>query len=610
MNYPDLSRSKIISFDVETYDPELTELGNGVYRKDGNILGVSIANEQGFNEYYNIGHKNISSEERHKNIEYLTHILGLDTQKIGTNILYDMDWIENWLNIKINGDLHDIQIAEPLIDENSRKYSLDKLGLKYLNKGKRKSIPEKICKENNWKGDFRKHLWKMSYKDVREYALEDSIMPIKIFKEQYKILKEEDLLYIYNIEMGIHRLLLQMKKQGVRISGKKINEGTKNLYNIIKETEEYLFNKYGKFNYRSSKQIAKKLDELGIKYNYNPPTKLMMAKGIFKGNPNLDKDALKAINHDITETILKVKGAYFIMNTFFINAFNNHNVNGRIHCNFKPMKTEIGGTKSGRFSSSDPNLQQVPGKEEVFGKLCRSVFIPEENCLWGKLDYSQIEYRLIAHYSQGPKSDEVKKKYNNDPNTDYHQVIMDWTGTIRKDSKVLNFGMAYAMGPNSMSRKFGWTFERARQLIDLYNETVPYVKYTRNQVIRIAKRRGYIKTILKRRARVTQEMKILGKEYSMFNRLIQGSAADLMKKGMKDAYDAGIFDILIPHLTVHDELDVSIPKRKEGFEAYEELQNIMEKAITIKVPIKVDAEVGHSWGNLEKYTEEIKGRNV
>lgn len=608
--YPDLSNSKIISFDTETYDPELIELGNGVYRKDGNILGISIANEQGFKEYYNLGHKGIEPQEKQKNIRYLTHILGLEIPKIGTNILYDLDWIENWANIPIKGRLNDIQLAEPLIDENSRRYNLDKLGMKYLNRKKEKSRPEQICEENGWKGGFRKHLWRMSYLDVKNYAIEDAIMPIEIFKQQYGIMHEEELLYVYYMEMGLIRLLLQMKKQGARVDHNKVEEGANYLYKIVTEKENYLNNKYGKFNYNSSKQIAKKLDALGIKYNYNPPTELMMAKGITQGNPNLDKDALKAIDHDITKTIIEVRTAYKILHTFFINAFNDHAVDGRIHCNFNPMKTEAGGTKSGRFSSSDPNLQNIPAKEEVFGKLCRGVFIPEEGHLWGKLDYSQIEYRLIAHYGQGPRSEEIRNKYRNNPSTDYHQLIMDWTGTNRKDAKVLNFGMAYAMGPNSMSRKFGWPYERARQLIDLYNETVPFVRYTRNEVVKMAKKRGYIKTILKRRARVTPLMRSEGKEYSMFNRLIQGSAADLMKKGMKDAYDAGIFNVLLPHLTVHDELDQSIPITKEGFEAYEELQNIMEKAITLNVPVKVDAEIGSSWGELEDYNEEVKRRYV
>lgn len=601
MNYPDLKDSKLISFDIETFDPMLIELGNGVYRKDGNIIGVAIADENGFAEYYNIGHPGCEKEIRNKNLAYIKDVLSLPCDKLATNILYDMDWLENGYGIKINGRLNDVQVAEPLLDENSRKYNLDELGIKYLDRKKYKTEIDFYCEQHNLKGDARKHLWRMPYSTVRPYAIEDVLMPIEIFSHQRSKLKEEELIPLYGMEMELIPLLLQMRKQGVLVDKNKISHGVKFLDHTITEGEIYLYNKYGEFNYNSSKQIAKLLDNLGVAYGYNRPTEKMLVRGITKGNPCLDKEALTAINHDLTINIINVRTAYKIMNTFFINGFHNHSVDNRIHCEFKPLKSEIGGTKSGRFASARPNLQNIPAKEKAFGDLCRSVFIPEPGCLWGKLDYSQIEYRLIAHYAEGPRSEEIREKYNNDPNTDYHKLVMDWTGTNRKDAKVLNFGMAYAMGAVSMSKKFGWELVKSEQLKALYNEEVPFVKFTRQRVTNVARKRGYIKTILNRRARVTQLMREQGKEYSMFNRLIQGSAADLLKKGMLDSYKAGIFNVLHPHLTVHDELDVSIPEAKEGHEAFMELKHLMEQAIKLKVPVTVDAEIGKSWGELEDY---------
>jgi len=436
----------------------------------------------------------------------------------------------------------------------------------------------------------------MPFERVREYAIGDVTGPIEIFKKQWSLMNSQKLLELYHLEMSLFPLLLQMRHNGVRIDQGKIKEGIFYLRKSIKEKSEELYSEYGEFNYDSSKQIAKVFDRLGIKY---PLTE--------KKNPNLEKSVLEfQIDHPIAAKILALKKTNKILNTFFINSLSGHNVNGRIHCSFHPNKTDEYGAKSGRFSSSDPNLQQIPSKEETFGNLCRSIFIPEEGCTWGKNDYNQIEYRLIAHYAVGEGAEEIRKKYRDDPNTDYHQTIMDLTGLNRPQAKVLNFGMAYLMGARTMNRKFGWPVSECQSLIDLYNREVPFVKATRNWVIQVARGRGFIRTILGRRARVTPEMVRAHKEFSMYNRLIQGSAADLLKKAMSECYKAGIFEVLKLHLTVHDELDYSIPHTKEAVEACKEQKHIMENCLTLKVPVTVDVETGPNWGNVKEFNFKLK----
>ncbi|KKN61491.1 hypothetical protein LCGC14_0521460 [marine sediment metagenome] len=590
MNYPDLNNSKIISFDIETYDPELKELGPGVYRRDGDVLGMAIANEQGFSEYYDLGHKGITIETKQKNMTYLKDVLSLPCKKLGTAILYDLDWINSWLNIKVKGELHDIQVAESLIDENQIHYSLDFQANKYLKIGKEWTLIEEFCKRNNLKGDPRNHLYLMRASIVRNYAIGDVKKPLEIFRQQWRIMKKQGLLNLYHLEMELFPLLLQMRQVGVRIDEKAIKQGITKLSLFIKSKSSILWEKYGKFNYNSSQQIAIMLNQLGISY---PLTK--------KGNPNLDKHSLPLIDHSISKEILEIREANKILSTFFINAFTRHNTAGRIHCNFHSMKTEEYGAKSGRFSCSNPNLQQIPSREETFGKLCRSVFIPEQDHTWIKVDYNQIEYRLIAHYAQGKGSENIKKQYNEDPKTDYHEFIMNLTELSRKDAKKLNFGTVYFMGVDTMSREFGWSKNKCESLINAYNREVPFLKTTRRFIIDVAKSRGYLCTLLKRRARITQEMRDFRKEYSMFNRLMQGSAADILKKAMRDAYKAGIFNVLVPHLTVHDELDSSKPKTKEGNEATTELKYIMENCIKLKVPLIADVEEGPNWGETKEF---------
>jgi DNA polymerase-1 len=597
MKYPNLSSSKIISFDTETKDPNLIKHGPGVYRKDGHILGVAIANEQGFAEYYNLGHIDGTKEEKRKNKRYIKDVLKLPVQKLGANILYDMDWLENWDNNKVNGQLHDIQVAEPLLDENrkelgiSHPYSLDSLAQKYLNKNKYKTEIDAFCEKHNLKGDPRQYLYLMPYKLVRKYAIEDVLLPIQIFKKQWAVMHDQQLLYLYEMEMSLFRLLLQMRKTGVRIDPAKIDQGVSLLETILKKGKRKLYEEHGDFNHNSSKQIAKVFDSLNIKY---PLTA--------KGNPHLDKHVLEQMkdDHPFINDLLSVRKADKLIGTFFKGSYQTYNINNRIHCLFYPLSTDKFGAKSGRFSGAKPNLQQEPS-DKVYGPICRSVFIPEEDHDWVKLDYSQIEYRFIAHYARGEKSKEVREKYNNDPTTDYHRMIMEWTGLDRKRAKNLNFGAGYFMGVKTCANEFNWTLEESKNLLEMYHNEVPFIKETREHVVRVGRQRGYIRTILNRRARVTPLMRQLRKEHSLFNRLIQGSAADLMKKGMSDAYKAGIFNVLIPHLTVHDEIDVSKPRTKEGDEAVKELIYIMENAIKLKVPIKVDAEIGPNWGELKDY---------
>jgi len=598
MKYPDLRDSKIICFDIETYDPDLTTRGPGVFRRDGNIIGVSIANDKGFAEYYNIAHPGCTSTLRNKNKEYLNDVLGLPCKKIGTNILYDLDWIENWWGVPVKGELHDIQVAEPLLDENrkllgiERPYSLDALAKKYLNKGKFKTEIDLFCEKNNLKDDSRKWLWKMPYELVRKYGIEDALLPIEIFKHQWSEMKKQDLLSLYHIEMGLHRLLLKMRKTGVNVDAKKVNDGISFLNDIIKTNKKILYDKYGDFNFNSSQQVGKVLDKLGIDY---PKT--------LKGNPKIDRKTLRTLKHlnsDIVNRIITLKTAHKTLHTFFINSFHDHRIQGRIHCSFFPLGTDNYGTKSGRFSSANPNLQQIPSEGD-YVKICRGVFIPEQNCDWIKLDYSQIEYRIIAHFAIGPRSHEVREKYRHNPDTDYHQLVMDWTGLNRKRAKYVNFGASYSMGIKTCAGLFGWTLEEAKRILDLHQKEVPFIKVTSKHVINTAKGRGYIKTILGRRARVTEQMRIMGTEYSMFNRLIQGSAADFLKKAMYDADKKGLFDILPLHLTVHDELDISKPKTKEGDEALLELKHTMETPIKLTVPMKCDIEIGPNWGDLKDY---------
>lgn len=585
--YPDLSNEKIICVDLETYDPELREMGPGTMRRDGNILGCAIAVPGGFKRYYNLGHRGIDQAEKENNYRYLDELLANDVPKLGTNLLYDFDWWVNWHGGKIGGKMYDIQIAEPLLDEYKKSYSLDNLAKEYLGVGKKKTKIDAYCEKHGLQGDPRQYLWMMEYNDVYEYAEGDVELPIKIFEQQWKKMQRQNLLDLFHIEMGQYPLLLMMRKNGVPINTDRVQELILEMKNKITIGKKTLYSRYSNFNLNSSKQIAEVLDEMGIPYGLTE-----------KGNPQLGKEELKSMNHPLCDEIVRIRAMEKLLGTFLVNSLMGHLVGNRIHCSFHPMRGDRYGTKSGRYSSANPNLQQIPSQEDSYGSEVRSCFIPLEDHYWGKIDYSQIEYRLIAHYAEGEKAEEIRTQYRDDPKTDYHQMIMDWTGVDRKTAKRLNFGMAYYMGTEACSRQFGWTMEESFELIERYHNTVPFLKQTRNNVVNVAKKRGHIRTILGRRARINEEMRIARKEYTMFNRLIQGSAADILKAAMYKLYTDGIFNTLVPHLTVHDELDVSIPKTNEGIEAFKEMANIMENCVKLKVPLSAEAEYGDNWAQV------------
>jgi DNA polymerase I-like protein with 3'-5' exonuclease and polymerase domains len=357
------------------------------------------------------------------------------------------------------------------------------------------------------------------------------------------------------------------------------------------------------FDIKSTSQLAKLFKEKGIPVPRKSPTALMQSKGK-EGNPNLDKEVLTSLSSTfpICKTILDYRH-YDTLESMFLVPYLELHVGGRLHCNFNPLRSDDYGTVSGRFSSTKPNLQQVPasddedkdGLEALSGKIIRKLFIPEDDCEWIKADYSQIEYRIQAHYAVGPGSEELRAAYNNDPTTDYHQRIVDITGVDRRTAKRLNFGASYGMGIETTARKFGWTMEEAETFIGTYHENAPYVRATRKRIIETAERRGYIFTLLGRKARVHPSRSL----HSMPNRLMQGSSADIMKKGMLDSYRAGVFNVLKPHLTVHDEMDCSKPRTKEGEEAKQELKRCMEKCVSMRVPVLMDIHAAKNWAEAD-----------
>ena len=350
----------------------------------------------------------------------------------------------------------------------------------------------------------------------------------------------------------------------------------------------------------SNNSIARAFDLAGIEYERTEA-----------GNPSFTRPWLESCSHDLAQAVLDVRLYEKAANPFVESYILGAHHNGILHCQFHPLRSDEYGTVSGRFSSSNPNLQNIPARHKVIGPLIRSLFIPREGCRWRRADYSQIEYRLLAHYAVGEMSKEIRARYNTDPSTNFHNVTLELVHQITgiemgyKPAKNLNFGLVYGMSKDKTARSLGVEYGQGLQLYNAYFDALPCVKQTYDSAQRLAERRGFIKTLLGRRSRFTEMeenpfhagvMQRAGARKAL-NRCLQGGSADILKKAMLMCWCEGLFNgDGCPHLTVHDELDWSDDGDEERFRR---IEHIMTHCVELKVPLMVSMETGPNWGECK-----------
>ncbi len=629
-DFPDLSAAKAIGVDIETRDETLKQSGPGV-RRGGYVVGVSIVTyDKKFKAYYPIAHDEGPNLNKTAVVRWLRRELGRPEQpKIGANLLYDFDYLSA-MGIRIEGDKWiDVQNAEPLIDENAvGGYNLDALGKKYLQREKLTGEIERVCKERKYKGKAQRHLWRLPASVVGPYAIEDADLPIDIYRKQQQILNDEGTTELFRMETFLMPLLLQMRQTGVRLNVTKLDRVIREMKTRAVETHRRLDRLAGfKVEVWAGSSLAKAFDANGLPYNLTPKTQ----------QPSFTKDFLSGVEHPLGELVVECRRMDKFVGTFLEGQMRDQMIDGRLHALFNQLRSDSYGAVTGRFSSSHPNLQFIPKRDDELGPLCRSMFIPEEEHDWGRADYSQIEYRIFAHYARGPGSEAFRQQYRDDPTIDFHQWCADRAKTERQKAKTINFGMIYGMGVKKLAEGLGLELEEARPFLNGYHEALPFARKTLWHASDVAERRGYVKTIMNRRRRFVNwgpaDMNLREKlsvrrnrgqcerelreflqrqgdhnyssgvrrvgTHKALNAVIQGSAADLMKKAMVDCYRAGLFNVLVPHLTVHDELDVSVPRTEAGREAYEEMVRMMEDAIPFSVPVLVDHSRSDNWGEAD-----------
>ena len=601
---PDLSDAKEIAIDLETHDPNIKETGPGWAVGNGYIAGIAIAVE-GWKGYFPIRHEGGGNFDERILKKQVQRIMDLPCDKIFHNAAYDVGWLR-WWGVEVKGKIIDTLIAAPLIDENRFRYSLNELGKDYLKETKSEALLYEAAKE--WGVNAKAEMWKLPAMYVGPYAEQDADLTLRLWNYFKVELIRQELSSIFDLETRLFPCLLDMKTKGVRVDLEKAEKIKKDL----QKKEDFLLFQIKKdtgvdVDIWAAVSVAKAFDKLDIRYERTAKS----------DQPKFDKNFLSTHKHPLAKMVVQAR-EFNKARTTFIDTILTHQHHGRIHADINQMRSDTGGTVTGRFSYSNPNLQQIPARNKDIGPLIRSIFVPDEGCKWGSFDYSQQEPRVLVHFAAltggGLKgADEVIESYKTE-DPDFHQAVADMAGIDRRTAKTINLGMMYGMGKGKLASELGLGKEDTEDLFAKFHANVPFVKQLMEQATRKADNVGFLRTLLGRKCRFDLwEPRVFGihkalplweaeKEYGRdlkrawtykaLNRLIQGSSADMTKKAMVDLYEEGI----IAHIQVHDELNCSIDSDGEK----NKIKEIMENTVELKVPLKVDAEIGPSWGEIKK----------
>lgn len=599
--------------------------------------------------------------EQNKIIENL--LRNPDISIVGANLQYDIGWLlyeYGMSTYDVKCSFIDVLQAESILNEFDI-HSLEEVSLKYLKYGKSKDRIEEWIHENvSTKGDFRKYLEKADWELLVEYVSGDAKNPVKVWRKQLTCLKEQDLCYRCKLEFDCILPTLQMTINGMPFD----NEGRKRNCTELIEMRDKLKKEFEEeynvtnFNVNSSQSIASLCDRLHIPYRckitlkgYNgekfrdykdTDNAFHKAKNIVASLRFVKSVPVAYVPSELAERTVELLEEEGFMCTcspnvdkkFFASARENYEVIGviadwklangiiskilgdeyeRFVCSDGKVRPQfnITDTISFRYSSNKPNFQQLPSKNSLktadkefsFPAKIRTLCYAPKGHIFGKIDYGQIEYRLICNIACGKAGEEVRKQYVDNPHMDFHQYVVDLTGLSRKYAKNMSFGVSFGMGLKSMADTFGWTMEKAESIAEQYHRHMPFVQPTLELVGDVAKKRGYIKTVCGSHARLPNP----NKSYTMLNRYTQGSGAECLKSSIVQAYKEGVWERLKVANTVHDELNMPyVTVTEQGVIDLYRMAEIMRTSVKgLKVPLEAEPEIGSNWYDVKTLTEWI-----
>ena len=599
--FPDLLGYDEIAIDLETKDTDLVKMGSGSITGNGRITGIAVA-VSGWSGYFPIAHEGGGNMDKGIVSKWLHKVLSNDVDKIFHNAMYDVCWLRS-AGFKINGRIIDTMIASALVDENQMKYDLNSCARRYTGQGKDEAALYEAAK--TWGVDAKAEMYKLPAIYVGAYAEKDAELTLALWQELKKEIDCQDIWNIWELETELFPCLVDMRFLGVRVN----EEQALNEKRMLLEQEKQLLHKVKKetdveVQIWAARSIAQVFDKLKLPYDRTLKTQA----------PSFTKNFLQNHPHPLVKQIAQAREINKA-HTTFIDTILKHAHKGRIFAEINQLRGDNGGTVTGRFSYSNPNLQQIPARNKDLGPRIRRLFIPEEGHRWGCFDYNQQEPRLVVHYASLQNLygvGDVLDAYR-EGNADFHAIVADMADIPRKQAKTINLGLFYGMGKNKLQAELGVNKEKAEELFKQYHGKVPFVKQLMDSVMKRAQDSGKIRTLLGRLCRFhlwepnqfgihkslphEEALREHGPgirrayTYKALNKLIQGSAADMTKKAMIELYKEKI----IPHIQVHDELDISVKDDKES----KKIVKIMESAVELEVPNKVDYESGENWGKIK-----------
>ena len=634
----DLNRYARVGFDTETRDPDLLEKGScwATPSRGGHVAGVSLSLEGDRSLYIPLAHPEDNVEDPEKAARWVAgQLTNFKGELVGLNLLYDLGWLTRLTQKRVQSTLIDVGYVEALVDENRSSYSLQAIARSYNVGLKNEAMLKEAAAAYGL--DPKADLWRMPARFVGEYAEDDAALPLSIWARQRPHVEQDKLERVLKVEHEILPLLLEMRVQGVRVDTDGAEQLKTKYERRQKECEAEAQRVSGvPLDVWDVRALALSCQKLGI---HHPRTTT--------GRPSFTAPWLESHPHPFCKLVVRGRKYSKAARDFCGSMILGHAVKGRIHCSFHPLRSDEGGAGTGRFSSSDPNLQLVPARDEEIGPAIRALFISEEGETWYSADFSSQEPRLGIHYAalMGlPGGAEARDEYVRDPNTDYHSYVAKIVGLPRKQAKPINLGIPYGMGGAKLARELKLPTEwitidlseeegggemdievagpEAKAILDNYHARFPFMKKMMQAASERVKKDGFVTTLLGRRRRfvlyepMNRRMK-LGifnplpyheaverwgrvKRFGLhkaFNAVIQGGSADMMKLSMLKAHkELGV----VPSVTVHDELGLSLGSVKLA----REVSECMSTSVNLLVPMKVDLEGGPSWGEARKVEDD------
>ncbi len=541
-------------------------------------VGFSFALENGFKMYLPVGHQGGGNLDKRRVRDWMNRELAGKTL-VTCSGKGDIQMTRKFgVDVEAIGcKIREIQYAAALLSDQRRSFALDDLAFDLLGK---KKVP--IDKSR---------IWELPAYEVGPYAEEDAQLTLDCDTTLTPKIHAEDLGRVLDLENSLIYCVCEMERNGVPLDVEMLNYWKRSIRQRFESIVTEINRVCGlKVNPNSSHDLAKLFNVLQLAYPRTEPTEKFPI-----GQPSFTDEFLETIEHDLVAKAREGRGIDSV-DSKYVGKYLKEQRGGFLYYQLHQLKGDDYGTISGRFSSSKVNIQQVfdperqADKQENRNYLIRYLFKPERGKFWFKADASQIEFRLFVHYS---RSQRLIKTFTDTPDVDFHQQVADLCHIERKPAKNINFGKLFGMGRDKMARELGLSRTASDKLFAAYDEKFPETRTLMDEVMGVAKNRGYVKTLLGRRARFPNGERL----HSALNRVIQGSAADVLKIKLKQVYDARKDLQLLMRITVHDELDGDIPDPSCAGRIKELLEEPIPE-LGIRVPLLWDASVGENWGDV------------